>query len=86
MLLKKIYLYNLLCSPVFKPQIDGGVIDPPGFETENRSVEHWVAPECVAVAPTTFPPITATLVAVKVDGPVIVKVSKSSLNWKSIDF
>ena len=65
---------------MFEPQIDGGVIDPPGFETENRSVAHCVPPECVAVAPTTFPPITATDVTVKVDGPVIVKVSKSSLN------
>ena len=66
---------------MFEPQIDGGVIDPPGFETEKRSVAHWVPPECVAgVAPTTFPPTTATLVSVKVDGPVIVKESKSSLN------
>jgi hypothetical protein len=30
---------------VFEPQIDGGVIDPPGFETEKRSVAHWVPPE-----------------------------------------
>ena len=46
-----------------------------------RGLNFIALPECVAgVAPTTFPPTTATLVSVKVDGPVIVKESKSSLN------
>ena len=70
----------LLCSPVFIPQIDGGVIEPPGLETEKRSVAHWVPPEATAVPDTTFPLIIFTVVAVKVEGPVMVKVSKSSLN------
>ena len=39
----------LLCSPVFIPQIAGGVADPPGFVTENMSVAHWLA--SVAASP-----------------------------------
>ena len=65
---------------MFVPQIDGGVFDPPGFVTENRSVAHWLAPELSAPSVATLPPIVLTVLVVRVDGPVIVNVSKSSLN------
>ena len=42
-------LWFLLCSPVFIPQIAGGVADPPGFVTEKISVAHWLA--SVAASP-----------------------------------
>ena len=57
-----------------------GGVEPPGFVTEKRSVEHWLAPEDSFPSPATTPETVLTVLVVKVDGPVIVKVSKSSLN------
>ena len=73
-------ILSLLCSPLFVPQIAGGE-DPDGFVTVKVSVRHRLAVEISLAAPAeiTFPVAFAKEV-VKVDGPVMVKVSKSSLN------
>ena len=81
-LLKDIY-HMLLCSPVFVPQIVGGLIPPPPLVTEKQSVRHRVL--SVTDAPvrvsTMTPACLNTLLVdnVFVDGPAMTKLSKSSL-------
>ena len=71
-------LIYLLCSPELTPQRTG-LVDPPGLVTENESVKH-----CDAVDTSTPPAFVAPFrilveVSVKVLGPVMTKVLKSSL-------
>ena len=78
-----VWFLGLLCSPLFVPQIAGGEA-PFGFVTVKVSVRHLLAVEIslAAVFEIIFPVAFAKEV-VKVDGPVMVKVSKSSLNCRT---
>ena len=69
----------LLCSFEFSPQIVGGVI--PELETVNESMRHLEAVDTDLVPEadgTPFNNFVSDIVAV--DGPVIMNISKSSLN------
>ncbi len=77
-----------LCSPELEPQIVGG-FDPSGLLTLNVSVRHWpkfatgTALASAAASAVTSPPLGLRLATedVCVLGPVMVKVSKSNLNY-----
>lgn len=80
----------LLCSPVFVPQIVGGVI-PSGLVMLNVSVRHWpqlVMLTCFCVVFVPIGPIVPELiirfvtVIVLVLGPVMTKLSKSKRSCK----
>ena len=66
------------------PQIGDGAF-PPGLETENVSVRHCVAVDWEAPLETALrarPKKVFTSLAVTVEGPVIMKESKSRRSWK----
>ncbi len=72
----------ILCSPVFVPQMEGGLKPPPPLDTEKVSVRHMEASVTdMSALSTMTPAIPLTLVTelVLVDGPAMVKVVKSSL-------
>ena len=65
-------MYYILCCPALVPQMAGGAV-PLGFETVKMSVKHLLV--LVTSFKMCFP-----VVVVAVDGPVMTKLSKSSLN------
>ncbi len=70
----------LLCSPVLVPQMVGGLMPPPPLVTEKVSVKHWVAtPTFWVPAASITPPLSVVTEDVDVEGPAMVKLTKSSL-------